>query len=61
MPTLYWMTDDAGSWPVLWREPKPPRDEPDRTWRLVAEVEEEQAVAAVDLLHRRRRAGQLAT
>jgi hypothetical protein len=59
MPTLYVMTDSAGPWPVLRREVEAPQDEPDRRWRFVAEVEEEQAVAALELTHQRRVAGEL--
>jgi len=44
---------------VVWRKPEPPQDEPDRTWRFVAEIEEEQAVPALEALHRRREAGEL--
>jgi hypothetical protein len=53
------MADDAGPWPVLWREAKPPQDEPDRRWRFVAEITEDQVVPALELLHRRREAREL--
>jgi hypothetical protein len=59
MPTLYVMRDSAGPWPVLWREPEPPQDEPDRTWDLVAELQEEEVVPALEALHRKREAGEL--
>jgi hypothetical protein len=59
MATLYVMRDSAGPWPVIWREAEPPQDEPDRTWDLVAELQEEEAVAALVLMHRKREAGQL--
>jgi hypothetical protein len=59
MPTLYVMTDECGPWPVLWREPQPPQDDESRRWRFVAEVEEEDAVQALELMHRRREAGEL--
>ena len=39
MPALYVMTDADGPWPVLWREPEPPREEPGRTWDYLGEVE----------------------
>ena len=30
MPAVYVMHDSTGPWPVIWREPEPLREEPDR-------------------------------
>jgi hypothetical protein len=55
VPRLYVFTDATGSWPVLWRERRPPRDSRGRRWRLVAEVEDEhEAQALFERLHRDR-------
>ncbi len=59
MPTLYVMHDGGGPWPVLWREAEPPREEPGRTWDYLGEVEEAEAVRALETLHRMREAGEL--
>jgi hypothetical protein len=59
MPTLYVMRDSTGPWPVVWREPEPPQEEPGRTWDYLGEVEEAEAARALETLHRRREAGEL--
>ena len=59
MPTLYVMHDATGPWPVLWREAEPPREEPGRTWDYLGEVEEAEAVRALETLHRMGVAGEL--
>ncbi len=59
MPTLYVMHDASGHRPVLWRESKPPQDEPGRTRDYLGEVEEAEAVRALETLHRMREAGEL--
>ena len=59
MPTLYVMHDATGPWPVLWREAEPPQEEPGRTWDYLGEVEEGEAVRALETLHRMREAGKL--
>ncbi len=53
------MHDATGAWPVLWREAKSPQEEPGRTWDYLGEVEEAEAVRALEALHRRREAGEL--
>ena len=59
MPTLYVMRDSTGSWPICWREPELPQDEPDRSWEYLGEIEEDEVAGALEVLHRRREAGEL--
>jgi hypothetical protein len=50
---LYIVTDDHGSFPMLWDEPVPPRSSSrlNLSWQLVVEVETlEEAYAALDRL-----------
>jgi hypothetical protein len=35
---LYTVTDETGSFPMLWDEPQPPKNSAELTWCLVAEV-----------------------
>jgi hypothetical protein len=60
MPQIYVMTDDTGSWPMIWSEGQPPKNQPGRrTWRFVAEVEEDQILPVLEALDRTREAGEL--
>jgi hypothetical protein len=57
---IYVMTDQTGSWPVLWSDPLPPRSLPGhRTWRFVAKVDDAQIVPMLTALLRKREAGEL--
>ena len=44
---VYVFTDATGSWPVLWRERRPPRESRGRRWQLVAQVEDEREARAL--------------
>ncbi len=48
---LYKVTDETGSFPMLWDEPEPPRSSARVSWCFVAEVDSvEEADAVIDSL-----------
>lgn len=51
---VHWTRDAAGTTPVLWDERGLPQDSPERTWQLVAQVEDRQQGWALQKLLERR-------
>jgi hypothetical protein len=53
---LYVVTDEKGTFPMLWEEPGPPRASAFLSWRFVAEVDSvEEADAVIEALKLRPR------